>query len=107
MRCRAAATWGIDAIPPILAPKSVTGEYGGGFLASLVLAVQLDSFGPTPGFRDEDPELDLTPHDGRPLDPARTVLASTHGAGGSAAWVFLEHHPRTQSFSYRSPSLYL
>ena len=32
------AAWGAAPLPPVLAPKAVTGEYGGGFLASAVLA---------------------------------------------------------------------
>lgn len=84
------ALWGEETLPPILAPKAVTGEYGGGYLASLLLAMEGATFGPTAGFRGLDPLLGIVPHDGRPLDAPRSVLGCTHASGGAAAWLFLE-----------------
>jgi 3-oxoacyl-[acyl-carrier-protein] synthase II len=77
------------AMPPILAPKSTTGEYGGGHLAAAVLAAGGGEFGPTAGFEEPDPELGLHPHRGGPL-PAGRVLASSLAAGGAGAWLVLE-----------------
>jgi len=76
-------------LPPILAPKACTGEYGGGFLAAAVLSLSPLDFGPTPGFESVDPELGIRPHDGRPLPDARCVLVSSLAAGGAAAWMVL------------------
>jgi 3-oxoacyl-(acyl-carrier-protein) synthase len=77
-------------LPPVLAPKGVTGESGGGFLAAAVLAATGSPFGPTPGFTNEDPELGVIPHDGRSLSDPAAVLASGFAAGGAAAWALLE-----------------
>ena len=76
-------------LPPILAPKATTGEYGGGFLAAAVLALDNLDFGPTPGFERVDPELGIRPHDGRRLPDARCLLVSSLAAGGAAAWLLL------------------
>lgn len=81
--------WGASP-PPILAPKGVVGEYGGGHLAAAVLAAAGRPFGPTAGFSEPDPELGLTPHDGRELAPPRRLLVSSLAAGGAAAWAVLE-----------------
>lgn len=83
------AAWGDAALPPIVAPKAVTGEYGGGFLAAAVLAAAGVAFGPAPGFEEPDPALGVVPHDGGPLAPPGTVLATSLAAGGAAAWLVL------------------
>ena len=86
------AAWGAAALPPVLAPKGVTGEYGGGFLAAAVLAaagVDGVAAAPTAGFDAPDPELGVSPHDGTPLPPLRALLASSLAAGGAAAWLVL------------------
>jgi 3-oxoacyl-[acyl-carrier-protein] synthase II len=77
------------AAPSVLAPKGVTGEYGGGFLASAVLACQDRPFGPTAGYAEPDPEVGLVPHAGGELPPPGAVLVSSLAAGGGAAWVVL------------------
>jgi len=77
-------------LPRILAPKAVTGEYGGGFLASVVLAAERHPFGPTPGFAEPDPELGIVPHGGGALPRGGLLLAGSLAAGGSAFWVVLE-----------------
>ncbi|HEV7514981.1 MAG TPA: ketosynthase chain-length factor, partial [Thermoanaerobaculia bacterium] len=81
------AAWGERPLPPIVVPKAVTGEYGGGFLAAAVLAAGGAPFGPTPGFAEADPELGIVPHAGGPLPAPARVLVSTVAAGGAAAWL--------------------
>jgi 3-oxoacyl-[acyl-carrier-protein] synthase II len=76
-------------LPPVLAPKSLMGEYGGGFLAAAALAVGGGDFGATEGFAEPDPELGVVPHAGGRLAGGR-VLVSSLAAGGAAAWVVLE-----------------
>ena len=82
--------WGDLPLPPVLAPKSVTGEYGGGFLGAAVLAAAGAPFGPTAGFEEPDPELGVVPHDGSPLAPPSTILVTSVAAGGAASWLVLE-----------------
>ena len=77
-------------LPKVLAPKGVTGEYGGGFLASVVLAAERSPFGPTAGFQEADPELGIVPHAGGVLPPGGLLLALSLASGGSASWVVLE-----------------
>ncbi len=85
-----ARVWGQRELPPILAPLGVTGAYGGGLLASAVLALDSAAAWPTAGFAEPDPEIDLVPHDGSPLEPPRRLLISALAAGGAAAWTLLE-----------------
>ena len=54
-------------MPPVLAPKGVTGEYGGPFLAAAVLAAGGRIGRGTAGFDEPDPELGIVPHDGTAL----------------------------------------
>jgi 3-oxoacyl-[acyl-carrier-protein] synthase II len=85
--------WGEAPLPPVLAPKGVTGEYGGGFLAATVLAaagLPGVADGPAAGFGEPDPELGVSPHDGSALPPPRSLLASSLAAGGAASWLLLE-----------------
>lgn len=84
------AVWGEAPLPAVLAPKSVTAEYGGGQLAAAVLAAAGAEFGPTAGFESFDPELRVIPHAGGPLPAWRRALVTSLAAGGSAAWVVLE-----------------
>jgi 3-oxoacyl-[acyl-carrier-protein] synthase II len=84
------AAWDGAALPPVLVPKAVLGEYGGGLLASAVLAVGGAPFGRVAAFELPDPELNIRPHDGSPLDAPRGVLISALAAGGAAAWVLME-----------------
>ncbi|MEO6192384.1 MAG: beta-ketoacyl synthase N-terminal-like domain-containing protein [Thermoanaerobaculia bacterium] len=81
------AVWAGAPLPPVAAPKAVTGEYGGGHLAAAVLAAAGHPLGPTPGCA--DPELGLSPLDGSPLPAPSVVLATGLAAGGAAAWVVL------------------
>lgn len=85
------AAWGEEPLPPIVTPKAVTGEYGGGFLAAAVLAAAGAPIGGPEDFA-PDPEiaaLGVAPHRGEPLPPPKTVLVSTVAAGGAAAWLLL------------------
>lgn len=83
------AVWGETPLPPVVVPKAVTGEYGGGLLGPAVLAASGARFGPTPGFREPDPGLGLAPHDGSPGSAPSVVLATSLAAGGAAAWLIL------------------
>jgi 3-oxoacyl-[acyl-carrier-protein] synthase II len=86
------AAWDGAELPPVLAPKGVTGEYGGGFLAAVVLAaagVGGVAAAATAGFGEPDPELGVSPHDGALLPRPRGLLASSLAAGGAAAWLVL------------------
>jgi 3-oxoacyl-[acyl-carrier-protein] synthase II len=82
--------WADADLPPVIAPKAIVGEYGGGLLATAVLIAAGSSPGPTHGFVSADPELDLVPYDGSGLPPPRRVLVSALAAGGTAAWLILE-----------------
>lgn len=84
------AAWETAELPPIVVPKAVVGEYGGGILAGAVLAAAGAPFGAVAAFETPDPELMIVPHDGSPLDPPRRTLVSSLAAGGAAAWVVLE-----------------
>jgi 3-oxoacyl-(acyl-carrier-protein) synthase len=82
--------WQAAPLPVVLAPKGVTGEYGGGFLAAAFLAAQTSSLGPTTGFEEPDPEIGITPHLGEPLSLPSRVLVQAMAAGGACAWLVLE-----------------
>ena len=84
------ALWGERPLPPILAPKSVTGEYGGGHLAAAVLAASGAPMGPTAGFSQPDPRIDIKPHDGRTFVAPKRILVTSLAVGGAAAWMILE-----------------
>jgi len=84
------ASWGADPLPPILVPKAVTGEYGGGILAPALLALEGAPFGPAAGFAEIDPELEIAPHRGvAPPEPERILLTGL-ASGGGAAWLVME-----------------
>ena len=81
--------WNGNAMPSIVAPKAVTGEYGGGFLAAAVLAVQgkgLPRSVPTGTDPSIGVHLQATADSVRP----KRVLVTTCAAGGAVAWVVLE-----------------
>jgi 3-oxoacyl-[acyl-carrier-protein] synthase II len=81
--------WGDCALPRILAPKGLVGEYGGGHLASIVLAAQGAVFGPTVGFDEADLEIGIEPDRSGGALPTGPVLATSVAAGGSASWALL------------------
>ena len=84
------AAWGEAPLPPVLVPKAVTGEYGGGILAPGLLALEGAHFGPTPGFAERDPAAGVTPHRGGSLQIPSRVLLTGLASGGGAAWLVLE-----------------
>ncbi|MBL9079106.1 MAG: hypothetical protein JNL08_16500 [Planctomycetes bacterium] len=76
------------ALPPVLVPKAVHGEYGGGTLATALLALGgLDVARPA-ACDQPDPALGVVPVHGRVQ--AHRVLCSALAAGGAAAWTILE-----------------
>jgi 3-oxoacyl-(acyl-carrier-protein) synthase len=84
------AAWRGEALPPILTPKAVTGEYGGAFLAAAVLAAGDPVSWSAPWFALPDEDCGVRPHAGPLPRPARTILVSSLAAGGCAAWLLLE-----------------
>jgi len=82
--------WGGAPLPPVLVPKAVVGEYGGGILASGLLALEGAPFGRTTGFEEPDPEVGVEPHAGGPLELPSRVLLTGLASGGAAAWLVLE-----------------
>lgn len=85
--------WAGLELPTVLAPKSVTGEYGGGQLAAAILALSDQIFAPTPGFEKIDPDLEIRPYDGSPMTTPARVLVSSLASGGAACWFVLESCP--------------
>jgi 3-oxoacyl-[acyl-carrier-protein] synthase II len=83
------AAWGNTPLPPVLAPKGVTAEYGGGLVAAAVAAAAGAEMGPTAGFEEFDPDLRIVPHAGGALPEGR-LLVTALAAGGAAAWLVLE-----------------
>ena len=88
--------WKGRPLPPVLAPKGVVGEYGGGFLGAAVLAAAGSRFGcgvsGTGGLGgpfEPDPELGIVPQEGAPLPRPSTVLVTSLAAGGAASWLVL------------------
>lgn len=75
--------------PPLLTPKARLGEYGGGTLATAVLAatgpirVRTDASRP-------DPQLPCRPSVEALTGATRRVLATGLGTGGAGAWAILE-----------------
>jgi 3-oxoacyl-[acyl-carrier-protein] synthase II len=79
-------------LPPVLAPKSVVGEYGGGFLGAAVLAASGACFGAVDSGFEPDPELGLTPSNlsfSNTSSRPGAVLVTSLAAGGAASWLVL------------------
>ncbi len=87
------AAWREAPLPPVLVPKAVVGEYGGGILAPALLALEGAHIGPTPGFEEPDPEVGVAPHDGGGMEIPARILLTGLASGGAAAWVVLERAP--------------
>lgn len=83
------AAWQGAPLPPVAAPKAVTGEYGGGLLASAVLAVAGSPLGSAAGWQDADPDLGIVLCDGSSLPAPAIVLVTSLAAGGAGAWAVL------------------
>ena len=84
------AAWDDARLPPILTPKGVTGEYGGGFLASAVLAASERAPAHAAGFSEPDDELQIVPYCNGTLEPAAYTLVTSLASGGAASWLLLE-----------------
>jgi 3-oxoacyl-(acyl-carrier-protein) synthase len=82
--------WGVRPLPPVLAPKAVTGEYGGAFLAAAVLAARGEGTWDASWHAEVDDACGIAPHAGPIPDRVRTVLVTSLAAGGSASWLVLE-----------------
>lgn len=78
-----------STLPPVLAPKRLLGEYGGGFLGAAVLAAAGAPMpSALPASFEADPELGIVPDP--PLSgPPSTVLVTSLAAGGAASWLLL------------------
>ncbi len=85
--------WESRPLPPVVAPKGTTGEYGGGFLAAGLLAAAGERPGPTAGFATVDPELGLAPWTGGDLPAPRLCLLTALASGGAAAWTLVAPGP--------------
>jgi 3-oxoacyl-(acyl-carrier-protein) synthase len=79
-----------SALPPVAAPKGVTGEGAGGFLAAAVLAVAGGVIGPTGGFAEADPALGIEPLRAAAAAAPGRALVTALGSGGPAAWAVLD-----------------
>ncbi|MEO8198151.1 MAG: beta-ketoacyl synthase N-terminal-like domain-containing protein [Thermoanaerobaculia bacterium] len=88
------AAWESRPLPPVVAPKGTTGEYGGGFLAAGLLAAAGERPGVTAGFGAVDPELGLAPWTGGELSPPRLTLLTALASGGAAAWTLVARPDR-------------
>ncbi|MEZ5966480.1 MAG: beta-ketoacyl synthase N-terminal-like domain-containing protein [Planctomycetota bacterium] len=82
------ATFG-DLLPPVLAPKAVTGEYGGGNLGAALSILAGATCGLPPGTA-ADPDLGIRLHAGPMPAPMRRILVTALASGGAAAWLVLE-----------------
>lgn len=76
-----------ETIPKIVAPKAVTGEFGGGTLAAAMAVLHGQSIGRPQGCIRPDHQLEIALHDG--ALHARHVFCSAHAAGGVSSWLTL------------------
>lgn len=79
-----------EDLPPVLAPKAVTGEYGGGNLGAALSILGGSPCAHPVASPILDPDLGVTLHAGSLPATANRVLVSGLAAGGAAAWVVLE-----------------
>ncbi|MDX1388359.1 MAG: beta-ketoacyl synthase N-terminal-like domain-containing protein [Acidobacteriota bacterium] len=84
-----AMAWGDAALPPIVVPKAVTGEYGGAFLAAAFLLASGEDPGRTAVI--EEPQTEVATRSSYAgTKKIRHVLVTSLASGGAAAWVVLE-----------------
>jgi 3-oxoacyl-(acyl-carrier-protein) synthase len=79
-----------DAMPAVIAPKAVVGEFHGGVLAAACLALEGAAFARPVGCTAPDPELGIELRDWRPSRPPARVLLTAHASGGAAAYAVFE-----------------
>lgn len=87
-----ATAWQGAPLPPVVAPKAVTGELGGGHLAAAVAAVGRPVSWGTPWASERTSgsgELGVAIHRDGGITPRR-VLATVVSAGGAASWLVLQ-----------------
>lgn len=84
-----ATAWQGAPLPPVVAPKAVTGELAGGHLAAAVSAVGRSVAWGTPWASSSPGEMAVTVHRGGPITPRR-VMATVVSAGGAASWLVLD-----------------
>lgn len=77
----------LPKLPQVLAPKSVTGEFGGGTLGAAMLALMGADFGKPQGCTRPDPNIGINIAAG-PIR-AQRILCSAHAAGGVSSWLTL------------------
>ncbi|HUC44416.1 MAG TPA: beta-ketoacyl synthase N-terminal-like domain-containing protein [Candidatus Sulfotelmatobacter sp.] len=82
------SAWSGRTLPPIVAPKAVVGEYGGGILACALAALDGASFGRPTQLTEHDPQMGIDLHTGS--IPHGPILVSALAAGGAAAWVVMD-----------------
>jgi 3-oxoacyl-(acyl-carrier-protein) synthase len=102
------ALFGDREMPPVLAPKGVTGEYGGAFLAAAVLASRRLGWGPAAGFARVDRRLGIAPATGTVSIRASgrlRALATSFSAAGHAAWVLMEADASDRRDCHRDPGV--
>ena len=80
-----------DDLPPLVAPKALVGECGGGYLASVPWAASSNVFPPALATQSMDPSLGVSSAGGCELPPSKRALATAFAAGGSAFWMVLEN----------------
>lgn len=84
-----AALFRQKSVPPVLAPKRIVGEYGGGFLGSaLLLASGAPLAAPTGWERDE--LVGIVPQGSGTSRPPTMTMVTCLAVGGAAAWMVLE-----------------
>jgi 3-oxoacyl-[acyl-carrier-protein] synthase II len=87
------AAWGEHPLPPLLTPKAVVGEYGGGILAPALLTLEGAPFAPVAGFAEPDLDLGVQPGSSAGGPPPARLLLTGLASGGSASWLVLERAP--------------
>ena len=79
-----------EQIPPVQVPKGITGEHGGGFFASALLAASGEPVACPTGFGEVDEALGIEPAREVNLPSPQRLLVSSLAPGGAAVWVVLE-----------------
>lgn len=83
--------WRHASLPPVLAPKAQTGDFGGGFLAAAILAAAGKYRGQPAGDFQMDPELRMPVLQGTLSTAPRRTLITAPASGGPYGWLILEN----------------